>query len=454
MRKKARPAGGIHRNALQRWAIAASGLAAVVLLVWIVWIVVSASREGGLGFRTAWALVFAVLALGVPLAAGLVSRIYERLPGIGGPQPRRRRVHATSDAGRSGAEDATDSAEPSISGKFVAAFIVAVFIVLGLVLLASVFLLIEEVRQGRGFTPSDSPLGYGMPIERLAMVALAVAVVLAGVLGSWMYERWQERTAHQPRGRRGRFEARPTPLPPASRATATPAADPLPAASRRFLRERCDHYLRLPGGELRAEFDRQVHAFVSMKRITGVEVQVTSEMRLLVAASAVTLTVGWPGFEWKRLSEVLLYPQDFDADYRFESGQTAGQAHQWGIVLLSVPSLRRGFEDPHDGHHVGVHEFMHLLDVEGGEFDGIPAGFTMAHTADWDRIRKREERRLWRGHSVLDGYGLTNRVEFLAVTAEAFVETPVALRDRHRQLYAMLAAYFCQDPAAWEEARR
>jgi Mlc titration factor MtfA (ptsG expression regulator) len=92
--------------------------------------------------------------------------------------------------------------------------------------------------------------------------------------------------------------------------------------------------------------------------------------------------------------------------------------------------------------------------VEGGEFDGIPAGFTMAHTADWDRIRKREERRIWRGQSVLDGYGLQNRVEFLAVVAEAFVETPVALRDRHRQLYDLLAAYFCQDPAGWEEARR
>jgi Mlc titration factor MtfA (ptsG expression regulator) len=96
---------------------------------------------------------------------------------------------------------------------------------------------------------------------------------------------------------------------------------------------------------------------------------------------------------------------------------------------------------------------MHLLDVEGGEFDGIPAGFSLRHTEDWDRIRKREERRIWRGQSALDGYGLTNRVEFLAVTAEAFVETPVALRDSHRQLYDLLAAYFCQDPGAWEEAR-
>jgi Mlc titration factor MtfA (ptsG expression regulator) len=55
---------------------------------------------------------------------------------------------------------------------------------------------------------------------------------------------------------------------------------------------------------------------------------------------------------------------------------------------------------------------------------------------------------------VLDSYGLTNRVEILAVTAEAFAETPVALRDHHRQLCDMLAAYFCQDPAAREEARR
>jgi hypothetical protein len=30
----------------------------------------------------------------------------------------------------------------------------------------------------------------------------------------------------------------------------------------------------------------------------------------------------------------------------------------------------------------------------------------------------------------------------------------VRLHERHRQLYDMLAAYFRQDPAAWESARR
>lgn len=309
---------------------------------------------------------------------------------------------------------------------------------------------VAAVRHGRGVVPYRTIYGDQFPIASLVFLVLAVLVAIVAALGVWIHGRLSAGAGHALRSRREAAHALPRPAP---RPAETLAADPLPVASRRFLRERCDPYVRVPA-PLRAEFDRQVHAFLSGKPITGVAVRVTSEMRLLVAASAVTLTVGWPGFEWRRLSEVLLYPQDFDADYRFESGEMAGQAHQWGIVLLSVPSLRRSFAHPHDGHHVGVHEFMHLLDVEGGEFDGIPAGFTAAHTADWDRIRKREERRLWRGQSVLDGYGLTNRVEFLAVTAEAFVETPVALRDRHRQLYDMLAAYFCQDPAAWEEARR
>ena len=43
--------------------------------------------------------------------------------------------------------------------------------------------------------------------------------------------------------------------------------------------------------------------------------EVDDELRLLVAASAVTLSAGWPDYEWDQLTEVLLYPDDFDRDY-------------------------------------------------------------------------------------------------------------------------------------------
>jgi Mlc titration factor MtfA (ptsG expression regulator) len=71
----------------------------------------------------------------------------------------------------------------------------------------------------------------------------------------------------------------------------------------------------------------------------------------------------------------------------------------------------------------------------------------------WLAVVEPETERLRRGHSVLDPYALENPVEFLAVAVETFFERPRALRRRHAEMYAILSAYFGQDPAAWDEAR-
>jgi Mlc titration factor MtfA (ptsG expression regulator) len=227
---------------------------------------------------------------------------------------------------------------------------------------------------------------------------------------------------------------------------------PFPVSWRELLRTRYDHYRRLPE-DWRARFEHDLRIFLAEKRITGIEVAVTDELRLLVGSSAVTLSVGWPDYEWDQLTEVLLYPQDFDRDYTFEKDELAGQTHPWGTVILSVPALRESFEDPGDGYHVGIHEFAHLLDVDQTRFDGIPVGLDEARSRQWVQIREKEMERLRRGKSGLDPYGANDPVEFLAVAVEAFFETPLALRERHRELYAMLGSYFAQDPAAWDDAR-
>jgi Mlc titration factor MtfA (ptsG expression regulator) len=229
-------------------------------------------------------------------------------------------------------------------------------------------------------------------------------------------------------------------------------ATPFPTEWRRILEEWCDHYHRL-SPELRRRFEDDTRIFLSEKRITGVEAEVTDELRLLVAASAVTLSLGWPDYEWDQLTEVLLYPQDFDRDYSFAAKELAGQAHGWGTVILSIPALRHSFEDPDDAYHVGFHEFAHLLDLEQSHFDGIPVGMSDQTTREWVRLMDTEMDRLRRGKSVIDPYGADAPQEFLAVAVEAFFETALALRQRHREVYAALRDYFGQDPAAWDEAR-
>jgi Mlc titration factor MtfA (ptsG expression regulator) len=229
-------------------------------------------------------------------------------------------------------------------------------------------------------------------------------------------------------------------------------AAPFPDRWRLFLEEHYDHYDRIPPG-LRARFEDDLRIFLVEKRITGVDTEATDERKLLVAASAVTLSLGWPDYEWDQVTEVLLYPQDFDRDYTFDKSELAGQAHPWGTVILSVPALLESFEDPDDAYHVGLHEFAHLLDVDQSQFDGIPVGLDAARRREWVDVREKEMERLRKGRSVIDPYGAEDPVEFLAVAVEAFFEAPLALRKRHREVYAILSDYFRQDPAAWDDER-
>ena len=229
-------------------------------------------------------------------------------------------------------------------------------------------------------------------------------------------------------------------------------AAPFPARWRDFLFDKYDHYDRLPP-DLRRRFEDDVRIFMSEARITGIEAKVTDELRLLVAASAVTLSVAWPDYEWDQLTEVLLYPHNFDRDYSFETPELSGQAHPWGTVILSIPALRESFADPDDGYHVGIHEFVHLLDMSQTRFDGIPPGLSPARSREWVELMDREMDRMRRGKSVIDDYGASDPAEFLAVAVEAFFESALELRRRHREVYDVLAEYFRQDPAAWDDAR-
>jgi len=227
---------------------------------------------------------------------------------------------------------------------------------------------------------------------------------------------------------------------------------PFPEAWRRRLLDAYDHYERLPP-DWRARFDDDLRLFLAEKRITGVGVEVSEELRLLVAASAVTLSLGWRDYDWNQLTEVLLYADDFDRDYTVGRDELSGQAHPWGTVILSVPSLLESFEHPDDAYHVGLHEFMHILDVDQTHFDGIPVGADGPLAREWVDAAEMEMERLRRGRSAFDDYGAHDPVEFLGVAVEAFFEIPQVVRHRHGTIYRILARSFGQDPAAWDDAR-
>jgi len=43
-----------------------------------------------------------------------------------------------------------------------------------------------------------------------------------------------------------------------------------------------------------------------------------------------------------------------------------------GKMALSKPHLHLGFKNSRDKHNVGIHEFVHLIDMADGNCDGFP----------------------------------------------------------------------------------
>jgi MtfA peptidase len=231
-----------------------------------------------------------------------------------------------------------------------------------------------------------------------------------------------------------------------------PAAEPLSNDSTSFLWKQSAHFRRLPG-PLRTAFGDDVQRFIARQRITGIKTEVNDRLRLLVGASAATLSVGWRGYTWSEVSEVLLYPDDFDGDYTIGRREISGVAHVWGTVILSVPSLWRSFSHDETAYHVGYHEFAHLLTYERGLPIRVPVGLPATRIKVWETIQRHELKRIDAGDSLLDPYA-SNPSEFFPCAVEAFFQNPIALRETHRRLYGFLSRYFGQNPAVWESNLR
>ena len=224
---------------------------------------------------------------------------------------------------------------------------------------------------------------------------------------------------------------------------------PFPEAWRALLRERVDYYTSLPPDE-QAAFEMDVQLFLAEHRVTGVGVEVTDLLRLLVASSAVMLTFGWPDWEYDNVPEVLIYPRSFSEEYDTscpgKRRPLSGMVVPQGAVILSAPDLIESFAGE-DFYHVGVHEFAHLLDMEGWESDGVPKNLHPRLRKKWVSVLRNELDRARRGESLLRDYAGENLAECFAVAAECFFKTPLDLRDYDPLLYEMLASYFNQDVA-------
>jgi MtfA peptidase len=241
---------------------------------------------------------------------------------------------------------------------------------------------------------------------------------------------------------------------------------PFPAEWREILRRRMPAYAQLPT-HLQLQLKKHTQVLVAEKPFIGCAgLQVSTEMRVLIAAQAALLLLNGHAGYFAKLRQILVYPGAFvvDRPHTDGSGLThetrralAGESWQQGQVILSWDDVLAGAADPHDGHNVVIHEFAHQLDQERGHANGAPWLGRRDRYARWAAVmgaeflalqsRLAQADELARG--MIDPYAATDPAEFFAVVSEHFFEQPKALAAEHAALYGELANYYGVQPLSW-----
>lgn len=226
----------------------------------------------------------------------------------------------------------------------------------------------------------------------------------------------------------------------------------LPTGYKELLMKHVAFY-RSINNEEKMRFEKKIKEFLGYVQIHGVNTAVEDIDKLLVAASAIIPIFGFPEWKYYNLRDVLLYPGTFNKD-EFLSGNNTrdtlgmiGNGAMQRVMILSKPALHFGFENDSGKENTGIHEFVHLLDKEDGEVDGIPGALlNRQYIVPWLELMNQNIEAIHAGNSDINIYGSTNRAEFFAVAAEYFFERPDLFKEKHEKLYNLMTKIFHQEP--------
>ena len=222
---------------------------------------------------------------------------------------------------------------------------------------------------------------------------------------------------------------------------------PIDHHSKSILEKYYPYYYNLPGS-LKGMFERRVILFIRAKDFYGQEgLEVTHEMKVLIAASAVQITFGFKFFQLPRFTKIFIYPHSYYS--RHTKKRHKGEVFPLGkIIKLSWDNFLKGFGDPTDGINLGFHEMTHAMSLENKfHSNGVSSFINAKAYRIWKQLAKHEMDLIKSEQSTFfRKYAATNLEEFLAVSVEVFFEQTNSFYEYNPQLYKATCLLLNQDP--------
>lgn len=230
---------------------------------------------------------------------------------------------------------------------------------------------------------------------------------------------------------------------------------PFNEAYRKYL-QTTPHYNQLTQ-EDKAKIERSITLFSNTKEFIGVRIDVTAEMKVVIAFYACLLLLHKTTTNcYDNLKTIIIYPNAVALDnlqasngiYTKEKFLIDGQSANDTVIIVWHDAKKEAYHLRHD--NVIVHEFAHEIDFMDGEIDGVPP-IENSKYDEWSRVLFGDYKKLsdvvlknreWGKYKLLGSYAATNEAEFFAVVTERFFESPQSLKKHFPELYKELKDFY------------
>ncbi len=185
------------------------------------------------------------------------------------------------------------------------------------------------------------------------------------------------------------------------------------------------------------QFQHRVATFISEKKFVGREnLVVTDRIKVLIASAGCMLSFGRKNYEYSLIEFILVYPKEFYSAMNDDYHKGEFNPREKALVL-SWKDFEDGYNITDDNLNLGIHEFMHAMQLESRQSKDIDAlrfakqfQNILIQLTNQEIKVKLDETRYFRA------YAFTNQYEFMAVLAEYFIESPGEFKKQFPKLYS------------------
>ncbi|RXR20568.1 hypothetical protein EQG63_01140 [Flavobacterium amnicola] len=182
-------------------------------------------------------------------------------------------------------------------------------------------------------------------------------------------------------------------------------------------------------------FEHRVNKFISQYHFESRNIELTEEMKLLIAAVYVKLTFGQRLYLSKVFTTIVIYPNAYfsDKNQQYHKGEFNPLLKQ---VIFSWEDFTEGIRITNDNLNLGLHEFTHVLHIETKITNSFKSVlFKESLQSLFGILDNQELRENLISSGFFRTYAFENQYEFVAVLLEYFFESPSEFKSQFPEIY-------------------